>query len=82
VVTIPLNEIGGTGLAARREVIPYRTVSERRKETSDVKAAISGVTTAPVIVAVSAIEVIAVVLGIVAGVVIVAASVIVAIVVV
>ena len=50
-------EVRPTGLAARRVVIRYRTASELRKETLDDKVGISGATTAPVIVVVSAIEV-------------------------
>ena len=46
VVLHTATEVRRTGLAARREVIRYRTASEPRKETLDDKAAISGATTA------------------------------------
>ena len=54
-----------TGLEARREVILYRTASERRRETSVDKVAISGVMTASAIAEVLAIEVALVIVAIV-----------------
>jgi len=54
-----------TGLEARREVILYRTASERRSETSVDKGAISGVMTASAIAEVLAIEVALVIVAIV-----------------
>ena len=57
VVLLTVIGVRRTGLAARREVILYRTASERRKEILDDKAGISGATIARAIVVVLAIEV-------------------------
>lgn len=65
-----------TDLAARHEETLCRIASERRRETSVDKAAISGVTTAQVIEVALVIVAIAAVLAIVVGLVIVVASVI------